>query len=99
MGKLVRDKIPDIIRRSGRTPVVSVLGDSDYRAALIAKLFEESTELSEAGHDEVAAEIGDVLEVLRALAAVHGHTWHDIERIADAKRDERGAFADRLYLG
>jgi predicted house-cleaning noncanonical NTP pyrophosphatase (MazG superfamily) len=98
MGKLVRDKIPDIIRRDGREPVVTVLDDAQYRAALVAKLFEEATELSEASRGEVVGEIADVYEVLRALAEVNGYDWQAVEKTAEAKREERGAFHDRLYL-
>lgn len=98
MGKLVRDKIPEIIRQSGREPVVTVLDDEGYRAALMAKLFEEAAELREASGDEVPGEIADVYEVLRALAAVHGHDWETIEKVAELKRRERGGFQDRLYL-
>ncbi|MGW0806609.1 nucleoside triphosphate pyrophosphohydrolase [Nonomuraea sp. NPDC002799] len=98
MGKLVRDKIPDIIRQDGREPVVTVLDDSDYRSALMAKLFEEATELKEASPADVAGEIADVYEVLRALAANYGHDWQTIEKTAEVKREERGAFQNRLYL-
>ncbi|MEV4223827.1 nucleoside triphosphate pyrophosphohydrolase, partial [Nonomuraea sp. NPDC049725] len=98
MGKLVRDKIPDIIRQSGQEPAVTVLPEDAYRDALVAKLFEESTELGQASPDEVSGEIADVYEVLRALAAVHGHDWATIEAVAAAKREERGAFRERLYL-
>ncbi|MEW9554088.1 phosphoribosyl-ATP pyrophosphohydrolase [Nonomuraea sp. NPDC050783] len=98
MGKLVRDKIPDIIRRSGKEPAVTALDDSDYRKALLTKLFEEVEELREASPSEVAEEIADVYEVLRALATVQGHDWSVIEKIAADKREERGAFHHRLYL-
>jgi predicted house-cleaning noncanonical NTP pyrophosphatase (MazG superfamily) len=98
MGKLVRDRIPAIIRQSGSEPVVTVLREDAYRDALVAKLFEESTELEQASPGEVPGEIADVYEVLRALAAAHGHDWTTIEEVAAAKRAERGAFRERLYL-
>ncbi|NRQ32962.1 nucleoside triphosphate pyrophosphohydrolase [Nonomuraea sp. NN258] len=98
MGKLVRDNIPDIIRRNGEEPIVTVLDEADYRKALLTKLFEEATELNEASPAGVTAEIADVYEVLRALAAVHGHDWTAVEEVAAAKREERGAFRNRLYL-
>ncbi|MEU0478981.1 nucleoside triphosphate pyrophosphohydrolase [Streptosporangium sp. NPDC006013] len=94
----MRDRIPEIIREDGREPVVTVLGEADYRAALLEKLFEESTELREAAVTEVAEEIADVLEVLRAIAKVHGHEWADIVKVAEVKRAERGAFLGRFYL-
>lgn len=31
MGKLVRDRIPEIIRKSGRTPLVRTLAEQAYR--------------------------------------------------------------------
>lgn len=99
MGKLVRDRIPEIIRAGGGDPVVTVLGDADYREALLEKLFEEAAELREASAAGVAEEIADVLEVLRAVAHVHGYEWWDIEKIAEVKRTERGAFLERLHLG
>ncbi|MEU6741999.1 nucleoside triphosphate pyrophosphohydrolase [Streptosporangium sandarakinum] len=98
MGKLVRDKIPDIIRQSGEEPVITVLDDIDYRSALLTKLFEEATELGEASLSDVAEEIADVYEVLRALAMVNGHDWSAIEKVAAGKREERGGFDRRLYL-
>lgn len=98
MGKLIRDKIPDIIRKHGGNPVVTVLGETEYREALLAKLLEETTELRDAPASGIAEEIADVLEVLRALAHANGHEWQDIEKIADAKRAERGGFSGRIYL-
>jgi predicted house-cleaning noncanonical NTP pyrophosphatase (MazG superfamily) len=98
VGKLVRDKIPDIIRQSGRIPDVTVLDDPAYREALMAKLFEEASELRAAAPEEVAGEIADVYEVLRAIARINGLEWDRIEKAAEAKRDERGGFGDRLYL-
>ncbi|MGW0591244.1 nucleoside triphosphate pyrophosphohydrolase [Streptosporangium sp. NPDC002607] len=94
----MRDRIPEIIREHGGEPVVTVLGEVDYREALLEKLFEEAAELREAGVTEVAEEIADVLEVLRAIAKVHGHEWADIEKVAEVKRVERGAFLERVYL-
>ncbi|MER5646817.1 nucleoside triphosphate pyrophosphohydrolase [Streptosporangium sp. NPDC002524] len=99
MGKLVRDRIPEIIRENGGEPVVTVLDDADYREALLEKLFEEAAELREAPAAEVAEEIADVLEVLRAVAHVHGYEWWDIEKVAEDKRAERGAFSGRIHLG
>src|SRR5690606_342167 len=69
MGKLVRDKIPEFIRASGRTPHVSALSPSAYREALIDKLREEAAELQAAQTGEaLLEEAADVLEVLAAIA-------------------------------
>ena len=41
MGKLVRDKIPQIIIEDGRTPIVRNLSDEEYLSELDRKLNEE----------------------------------------------------------
>ncbi|MDP3985475.1 MAG: nucleoside triphosphate pyrophosphohydrolase [bacterium] len=42
--KLVRDKIPDIIRSHGRHPEMRILSDDEYRKFLRLKLVEEAGE-------------------------------------------------------
>jgi predicted house-cleaning noncanonical NTP pyrophosphatase (MazG superfamily) len=100
MGKLVRDKIPDIIRASGRTPRVTTLGAAEYRSALRDKLREEVDELLAAqSTGAVIEEAADVLEVLTAIAAEHDHSLADIVDVAHRKRAEKGGFERRLRLG
>lgn len=98
MGKLVRDKIPDLIRADGRQPTTRVLDEHEYRAALHAKLHEEATELAAATGPAVAEELADLHEVLLAIANLDGIPWAGVESIAHYKRQERGAFTSRFYL-
>ncbi|PIG96147.1 nucleoside triphosphate pyrophosphohydrolase [Deinococcus sp. UR1] len=89
MGKLVRDRIPELF--GGQT---RLLTEGEYRAALRAKLEEEVAEYLDSGEPE---ELADVLEVLRALAALHGLTPEDLEVLRRAKADARGGFAGRIW--
>ena len=99
MSKLVRDKIPDIIRASGRTPHVTTLAAGPYQAALHDKLHEEVDELSAAGTtDAVIEEAADIVEVLIAIAGERGATLDNILDAAQRKRTERGGFVMRLWL-
>lgn len=99
MGKLVRDKIPDLIRASGRTPHVTTLAADAYRAALYDKLDEEVNELIAARTtDAVIEEAADLVEVLTAIAADRGATLDSILDAAQRKRAERGGFGMRLWL-
>ena len=75
--KLVRDQIPDIIAAAGSQPSTRVLDHASYRGALRSKLLEEAQEAEEAPDEQLASELADVLEVLRALAMSHGMTWED----------------------
>ena len=99
MGKLVRGRIPNLIRESGRIPRVNTLSGRDYRAALLEKLREEVMELAaEQTREGVLAEAADVLEVLAAIAVDHDATLDTIVDVARRKREERGGFAMRLWL-
>ncbi|KUI09921.1 phosphoribosyl-ATP pyrophosphohydrolase [Mycolicibacterium acapulense] len=99
MGKLVRDRIPDIIRASGRIPRATTLPADAYRRALVDKLHEEVAELGAAPTTEsLLDEAADVLEVLTAIAVEHGADLATIGDIAQAKRHERGGFDLRLWL-
>lgn len=99
MGKLVRDKIPDIIRASGRTPRVMTLRADTYQTALHDKLREEADELI-AAHTTGAVidEAADIVEVLIAIAAERGASLDSILDAAHRKRAQKGGFGMRLWL-
>lgn len=93
--KLVRDKIPEIIEASGRTPVTRVLKGRELIDELLEKLIEEHIEfLSAESLDEVA----DMVEVLFALAKQLGHSEEAVLDRRNSKRKERGGFDQGLYL-
>ena len=96
--KLVRDRIPEIVQSHGAHPVTRVLDKESYRQALLAKLLEEAHEAVAAHPAELPGELADVLDVVRALAAVHGLTWDQLLDIAAARRIANGAFRQRLFL-
>jgi predicted house-cleaning noncanonical NTP pyrophosphatase (MazG superfamily) len=98
MGKLVRDRIPEIIRAQGRTADTRALGDDAYRAALLDKLVEEAAELHAAAPASALDEAADVYEVLLAIAAHEGWPFRLVAQRAAEKREERGGFAERVYL-
>jgi predicted house-cleaning noncanonical NTP pyrophosphatase (MazG superfamily) len=60
--KLVRDRIPEIIRADGHKAVTHVLDEESYRAALLEKLIEEAHEARQAPATQLAAELADVFE-------------------------------------
>lgn len=97
-GKLVRDKIPDIIQENGDTCIVSVLSENDYKAALQDKLHEEIQELAEAKQEDRLGEMADIFEVLLALAEADGYAKNDLFAAASKKRQSRGGFSERLWL-
>lgn len=93
--KLVRDRIPEIIRAAGGEPNVSVLDEAAFLAALREKLIEETGEFLESGD---VSELADILEVVYALAQLEGLSTADLEALRLAKRAKRGGFEQRLFL-
>lgn len=93
--KLVRDRIPEIIRASGRNCTTEILSDSDYLRMLEAKLDEE---LLEFHTDKNVEELADLLEVIRALAVAYGCSIEGLEKIRAKKESERGGFWSKILL-
>lgn len=94
MGKLVRDKIPQIIIADGRTPIVRTLSYEEYLSELDRKLNEEVAEYQA---DKSLEEIADVLEVLLAICEARGHSVDELMEVRDKKREKRGGFRDKVY--
>src|SRR5687768_10363041 len=90
VGKLVRDRIPEVIRQAGGSPEVRILDEDEYMRALLDKLREECDEAVHAAAGALLEELGDVFEVLQAIAAASGHTWSQVEEVAATKRTARG---------
>lgn len=93
--KLVRDKIPEIIRASGKRCVVATASDEDYLRLLDQKLEEE---LAEYQDSKAIEELADLIEVIAATAVARGCSWEELMQIRDRKRSERGGFEDKILL-
>lgn len=93
--KLVRDRIPEIIKESGRNCTTEILSDTDYLRMLDEKLDEE---LAEYHQDQNLEELADLLEVIRAIAVARGCSLDELERIRVEKFQQRGGFEKRLFL-
>lgn len=96
--KLVRDRIPEIIRANGETPVVRVLDDREYLIELIKKLAEEQQELLTAQTaEQQLQELADMYEIVLALARKL-HSVEQLEIVRAQKAAERGAFDQKIFL-
>lgn len=96
--KLVRDKIPNIIKEKKETPVVKILDDDEYKEALEKKLYEEYQEVIEASGEDRVEELADMLEVIRAIAKLENKTLEDVIEVANKKVDKRGGFEEKIFL-
>lgn len=98
--KLVRDRIPEIIRKEGELPTVRILeSDADFLKAALAKVVEEAIELQVATtKKEFTKEIADLLEIIDAVARVQGIRNSRIKRERKRRAQKRGTFQKRLFL-
>lgn len=93
--KLVRDKIPEIIEKDGKTCVTHILSDDEYIASLETKLNEEVAEYQK---DKNLEEMADVLEVLQSICLARGYSLEELEAMRKKKADERGGFKEKIFL-
>ena len=91
--KLVRDKIPEIIKAKGVEPTNHIADEEEYESALMDKLKEEVQEFVE---DPCKEEMADIMEVIYAILKQKKYDLDDIEKVRKEKAEERGAFEKRI---
>ena len=91
--KLVRDKILEIIKTNGQRPTHKILTAEEYAVELTKKLVEEVEEYKK---DKNTDELADIMEVVYALASLHGCTAEELEKFAQ-KKQKNAAALKRKY--
>lgn len=93
--KLVRDRIPEIIKESGKDCEIEIVNGVEKQERLEKKLLEEVNEYME---DKNLEELADVMEVLFGLANELGYSEEDLLNKRNEKLQERGGFKDGIVL-
>lgn len=93
--KLVRDKIIDIIKSSGRTPISHIANKEEYYSKLKEKIVEEVDEFLD---EDNAEELADILEVIYAIRDAKNISKEELETIRKQKNNKRGSFKDKIIL-
>lgn len=97
--KLVRDRIPEVIEKTGKELSSRILEEREYEIELKKKLGEELAEYNEAKtHEEAVEELADILELLHAATKIHGSSFKELEKVRKAKAEKRGGFEKRIFL-
>ncbi len=97
--KLVRHKLPTRMQIEGLIIDSKQLNDEEYKYQLKCKLLEEANEVAQTiGTDQLKRELGDVLEVIHALALSYNISLDDIEQERLRKREINGYFSPENYI-
>ena len=87
--KLVRDRIPEIIRSKGAQPTVRIASKDELDLLMRTKIVEEAEELLSSSDTE---EIVDLLEVIDALIQLRGFSSTELGQLRAEKNRARGSF-------
>ena len=97
--KLVRDKIPEIIKADGKKPITRILSLDEFETILKRKLVEESSELLRARtKEDLIGELADVYEILDTILELEDIDRSDVRARQTEKKRQRGGFEKRIYL-
>ncbi|MEB3342505.1 nucleoside triphosphate pyrophosphohydrolase [Okeania sp.] len=96
--KLVRDHMPEIIRKSGIECETVTLSEREYQQALRQKIIEEAQEVATANNADLVIEIADLLEVVDALLKSYGISRNQVRLEKDKKRASKGDFDNKTML-
>lgn len=97
--KLVRDKIPEILKEKKILTNIRVLDNEEYLTELKKKLQEEVNEFLGAKDDEeFIAELTDILEVVEYLSLIKNTGWNKLMEKKNEKKIKRGGFEKKLFL-
>lgn len=93
--KLVRDNIPKIILKDGKTPIIEKVSQNEHLKLLNEKLYEELEEYTESNSIE---ELADIVEVIYGILNIKNISLDEFEKIRRNKANERGAFNEGIKL-
>ena len=99
--KLVRDRIPEIIKEKEGFSVNSrsLDDDAEFLGYLAKKIIEEAVEL----HDSIdkgnlVEELADIFELTDNILKLKGKTREDVNAVQNEKREKNGGFAKRILM-
>ncbi|MFO1129894.1 MAG: nucleoside triphosphate pyrophosphohydrolase [Rickettsiales bacterium] len=93
--KLVRDLIPNIIKKGNQIPNYRIATNDEYENFLHEKLQEEILEFKK---DKNIEELADILEVLDAINNYYNFKQEDILNVKKLKASKKGKFKNKIIL-
>jgi predicted house-cleaning noncanonical NTP pyrophosphatase (MazG superfamily) len=84
--KLIRDRIPEIIKKDGNTADIIILSEESFNQAIKQKLIEEATEVANAQtRDDILGELADLQEVMDTIKQMYNINTLEVNTIQAVK--------------
>lgn len=97
--KLVRDKIPEIIKSKGAKGKFRKLTPKQFKKYLLLKVGEEASALPTIKSKmEIANELADIIEVIEEIKKLMKISEKEIKNERKKNFDKKGGFDKRLFL-
>lgn len=93
--KLVRDKIPDLLKEKGISQISHVSSVKEYPEKLKSKLQEEVNEFLITPNEE---ELADIFEVINELCDFYKIDKSKVKEVRKEKARKKGTFKSRIIL-
>jgi predicted house-cleaning noncanonical NTP pyrophosphatase (MazG superfamily) len=97
--KLVRDKIPDLMKKGGVKPIIKIADDEEFIFSLKHKILEEAQQLKAArteGHE--LEEIIDIMEAVNTYIKHKKVSVKNADKMRKYKLRKHGGFDKRILL-
>src|SRR3989339_1315487 len=97
--KLIRDRIPEKIKRNGGDYAIEKLNKKAFEAALLTKVGEEASGLlSSKTREEITSELADIIAVIDEIKKFKKITDKQISQALEENFNKKGGFDKRLFL-
>ncbi len=97
--KLIRDKIPEIVKSKWEQISISIANQEEFRIKLFEKLIEESNEVIDAKtKSEIIEEMADLYEVIDSILENEKIDKSDVLKIQKEKKYKRWWFDKKILL-
>lgn len=96
INRLVRDKVPEDIKRYGGKADIRTLENSEFKEELKKLLI---TEVKEYLDNDSTEELIDILEIVYSLGSVHNLSFKEMVNLRKRKVEQKGSYSKKLFLG
>lgn len=97
-GRLVRDRIPELVKQAGHDVTFRQLTPEERPRFLKQKVANEAKELVAADIGQEKEEVSDLLEVLEAFITARGFSRDELRRVKGHKKQQRGGFSQGFIV-